>query len=92
MNVQLKMNLEILYDDREVSIGKKLSDNDLIGIPDQIIIGKRDLKENLVEFKERKTYESKKINKDFQNYFYNLLYPLLYQLFLLYLSYIDALF
>ena len=63
-NTLLKNNIEVLYDERDCSLGKKFSDNDLIGIPYQIIIGKRDLKENLVEFKERKTYESKKINKD----------------------------
>ena len=44
---------DILYDDRDCVIGKKLSDNDLIGIPYQIIIGKRDVKDNLVEFKNR---------------------------------------
>ena len=55
---------EILYDDRDCSIGKKLSDNDLIGIPYQIIIGKRDVKDNLVEFKIRQTNESTKISID----------------------------
>ena len=48
-------NIDILYDERKVSIGKKLSDNDLIGCPFQIIIGSRDLKKNVVEIKERKT-------------------------------------
>ena len=33
---------------------KKLSDNDLIGFPYQIIIGANNLKENLVEIKTRK--------------------------------------
>jgi len=57
-------DLDVLYDDRNYSIGKKLSDNDLIGIPYQIIIGKRDIKENLVEIKERKTNQSEKIKID----------------------------
>ena len=34
-NQLTKNNIEVLYDDREVSIGKKLSDNDLIGFPYQ---------------------------------------------------------
>ena len=55
-------NLEILYDDRNCSIGKKLSDNELIGTPYQLIIGKRDLTNNLVELKERKTNMSKKLS------------------------------
>ena len=46
-------NIDTLYDDRNCSIGKKLSDNDLIGIPIQIIIGKRDLAEGVVEIKDR---------------------------------------
>ena len=56
------MNVDVLYDDRDFSIGKKLSDNDLIGIPYQIIIGKRDLKENLVEIKKRRSNETHKVN------------------------------
>jgi len=56
--------LDVLYDDRDCSIGKKLSDNDLIGIPYQVIIGKRDLKENLIEVKDRKTYKSQKLDPD----------------------------
>ena len=55
---------EVLYDERDISIGKKLSDNELIGIPFQIIIGKRDLKDNLVELKNRITSESKKMSPD----------------------------
>ena len=39
-----------------------LSDNELIGIPFQIIIGKRDLKNNLIELKNRSTNESKKMS------------------------------
>ena len=60
----LRNSFEILYDDRDCSIGKKLSDNELIGIPYHIIIGKRDLKNNLVELKNRHTNESKKMSPD----------------------------
>jgi len=56
--------LDVLYDDRDCSIGKKLSDNDLIGIPYQVIIGKRDLKDNIVEFKNRLNNETKKISPE----------------------------
>ena len=52
---------DVILDDRVCSIGKKLSDNELIGIPFQIIIGKRDLKEGVVEFKDRQKNTSKKI-------------------------------
>ena len=52
-NQLLGNNIDVLYDDREVGIGKKLSDNDLIGFPYQVIIGVNNLKENLVEIKTR---------------------------------------
>jgi len=60
----LKENIDALLDDRDVSIGKKLSDNDLIGIPYQIIIGPRGLKENLIEVKNRKTNDVITLNVD----------------------------
>ena len=57
-------NIDTLYDDRECSIGKKLSDNELIGIPFQIVIGKRDLENNLIEIKNRSTNEIHKMSPD----------------------------
>jgi len=58
------MNIEVLYDDRDCSIGKKLSDNELIGIPYQLIIGKRDLKDNLIELKDRFNNKSNKMSPE----------------------------
>ena len=60
----MKHNIEVILDDRICSIGKKLSDNELIGTPFQIIIGKRDLKNNLVEFKNRQNNEIEKISSN----------------------------
>ena len=60
----LNNKLEILYDDRDCSIGKKLADNELIGIPFQVIVGKRDSKDNLIELKNRTTNESKKMSTE----------------------------
>tara|TARA_Y100000590_G_scaffold444158_1_gene574587 strand:+ start:1082 stop:2383 length:1302 start_codon:yes stop_codon:yes gene_type:complete len=59
-----KKPIEVLYDDRNCSIGKKLSDNELIGIPYQIIVGKKNLQDNLIEIKNRQTNQSKKIKTD----------------------------
>jgi prolyl-tRNA synthetase len=53
--------IDTLYDDRMCSIGKKLSDNDLIGTPIQIIIGKRDLSSGMIELKDRILNKSIKI-------------------------------
>jgi prolyl-tRNA synthetase len=57
-------NIDTLYDDRNCSIGKKLSDNDLIGTPIQIIIGKRDLAEGLIEVKDRILEKTEKFQID----------------------------
>jgi prolyl-tRNA synthetase len=46
---------EILMDDRDERAGVKFKDADLIGIPYRIILGEKNLKEGLVELKERKT-------------------------------------
>ena len=62
--ILLNMNIDVLYDDRDCSIGKKLSDNDLIGTPYQIVIGKRDLKDNLIEFKDRFNDNSSKMSPE----------------------------
>lgn len=47
----------VLYDDRKISVGKKLADADLIGIPYQIIIGFKKIAKGIVEIKNRKTGE-----------------------------------
>ena len=57
-------NIDTLYDDRNCSIGKKLSDNDLIGTPIQIIIGKRDLVQGLIEVKDRVLDKTEKVQID----------------------------
>lgn len=46
--------IEVLFDDRDQRPGVKLADADLIGIPYQIIIGTKGLKERRIELKERK--------------------------------------
>jgi len=48
-------------DDRDERAGVKFKDADLIGIPTQIIIGEKNLKEGLVEIKDRKTKEAVKV-------------------------------
>ncbi|GHU14249.1 proline--tRNA ligase [Alphaproteobacteria bacterium] len=55
---------EALYDDRDITVGEKLADADLIGIPWQIIIGEKKTKNNLVELKNRKTGEIKEMSPE----------------------------
>jgi prolyl-tRNA synthetase len=55
----IKNNIEVLYDDREISAGAKFADSDLIGIPTRIVIGKKSLEAGGVEIKKRNEKESK---------------------------------
>ncbi len=62
----LKENkIEVLYDDRKESPGVKFNDADLIGIPVHMIISDKNLKDNKMEIKSRKTGE--RIKCDFDN-------------------------
>jgi prolyl-tRNA synthetase len=46
--------VDVIWDDRELSPGVKLKDCDLIGIPFQIVVGDRGLKQNQIEWKIRR--------------------------------------
>lgn len=49
--------VDVLYDDRDQSAGAKFANMDLIGLPWQLAIGPRGLKNGIVELKNRKTGE-----------------------------------
>jgi prolyl-tRNA synthetase len=48
-------NIDVIYDDTNQRPGVKFASNDLIGVPIQIIIGKKNMELNLVEVKYRKS-------------------------------------
>ncbi len=50
----LNNKFDILYDDRNIRVGEKLHNMDLLGIPIQIIAGEKNLKNSHVEVKNRK--------------------------------------
>ncbi|MFZ4986985.1 MAG: proline--tRNA ligase [Blastocatellia bacterium] len=56
--------IEVLYDDRDERAGVKLNDADLIGMPFQIRIGPKKLREGKVEFYNRATREAEEIAAD----------------------------
>lgn len=64
-----EQGIEVLFDDRDVTAGFKFNDADLLGMPIQVVVGEKKLKENKCEVKIRKTGErfdvelSKLINK-----------------------------
>jgi prolyl-tRNA synthetase len=53
--------IEVLMDDRDERAGVKFKDADLIGIPAQVIIGEKNLKEGFIEMKDRRTKEAVKV-------------------------------
>jgi prolyl-tRNA synthetase len=54
--------IDVLYDDRDASPGFKFNDADLLGMPVQVVIGEKKLKEEKVEVKIRKTDERFDVN------------------------------
>lgn len=54
--------IDVLIDDRDERAGVKFKDADLIGIPILIIIGERNLKEGLIEIKDRRKKKAEKVN------------------------------
>lgn len=57
----IQAGLEVFYDDRDERAGVKFKDADLMGIPVQIIVGDRNLKEGLVEIKFRADGQAEKV-------------------------------
>ncbi|MBM2817222.1 MAG: ProS [Ignavibacteria bacterium] len=58
-----KQGFDVLYDDRNENPGVKFNDADLIGIPVQVIIGRKNLDAGNIEIKIRETGERKVIQK-----------------------------
>ena len=53
--------LEVAYDDRDERPGAKFADMDLIGVPWQLVVGPRGLKNGVVELKRRATGEKEEL-------------------------------
>jgi len=57
----LEAGIEVLYDDRNKQAGTKLADADLIGIPLRMVLSKRTLENDSVEWKERSKVEAETV-------------------------------
>ncbi len=57
----LNLGVDVLLDDRNERAGVLFADQDLIGIPHQLVISDRNLEQNLVEYKVRATGETQSI-------------------------------
>jgi len=58
----IKNNIEVLYDDRDASIGEKLNDADLIGIPNRVVVSEKTLVVKKIELKIRGSKQAKLIS------------------------------
>lgn len=56
--------VDVLYDDRSVGAGQKFANMDLIGLPWQVALGSRGLKNGVVELKNRATGEREEVAID----------------------------
>ena len=56
--------VEVLYDDRDERAGAKFANMDLIGVPWQLVVGPRGLKQGVVELKRRATGERHELSVD----------------------------
>jgi prolyl-tRNA synthetase len=61
-NELIKNNIEVLYDDRDISPGEKFADADLIGIPYRLVVSAKTLADNFVELKRRDSDEVRMVN------------------------------
>ena len=53
--------IDVLLDERDLRLGSKLSDSDLIGIPYNIVVGERDLQAGVVELNQRQDDKREKV-------------------------------
>jgi prolyl-tRNA synthetase len=62
-NELIKNSIEVLYDDRDETAGKKFADSDLIGIPFRIVVSEKSLQAGGVEIKKRDQKEAEIVNQ-----------------------------
>lgn len=61
-NQSLKEDVEVLYDDRDISAGEKFADADLIGIPYRAVLSKKSLELGGIELKKRDSEKNEILN------------------------------
>lgn len=59
-----ELDVEVLYDDRDISAGIKFKDSDLIGIPVKFILGKKFLHKKIIDIEYRKSGDKVELNED----------------------------
>ncbi|MDD3818338.1 MAG: proline--tRNA ligase [Actinomycetota bacterium] len=59
-----ELDVEVLYDDRDISAGIKFKDSDLIGIPVKFILGKKFLNKKIIDVEFRKSGDKIELRED----------------------------
>ena len=60
----VEVGVDVLYDDRQVGAGAKFANMDLIGLPWQVALGSRGLKNGVIELKNRATGDREEVAID----------------------------
>ena len=60
----MNAGVEVLYDETEERGGAKFAEMDLIGLPWQLVVGPRGLKNGVVELKERRSGERQELSPE----------------------------
>ena len=55
------LGLEVLLDDRDLRAGLLFADHELIGIPHRVVVSERGLKQNVIEYKNRREQEAHQV-------------------------------
>lgn len=56
--------ISVIYDDRDVQAGEKLTDADLMGIPTRLVVSDKTVSENAYELKNRKQNNAELVSTD----------------------------
>jgi len=59
----IKREIEVLWDDRNISAGEKFADSDLLGLPYRVVVSDRTLTEGKLELKKRSESEARLISE-----------------------------
>ncbi|HUD05615.1 MAG TPA: aminoacyl--tRNA ligase-related protein [Candidatus Saccharimonadales bacterium] len=58
------MGVSVIYDDRDVRAGQKLTDSELLGIPYTVVVSEKTVKNKKFEVRNRKNSDTKNMSKD----------------------------
>ena len=61
----ISKNIDVIYDDRDLNLGKKLTDWELIGVPNMLIVGNKETEKEKLTYKNRATDKKEEVPLNF---------------------------